>query len=367
MPLDPVTLHVANGLMNVTYGVMFVALWHTGRRQRHFLAWGVAHLLIAAGVLGFAFVGRTSLIASALMIALISMGIAAIWLGCRLFDNRSSSFAILPLGLLAPLGFVLGAIGLGDPRIGQVLTVASLGILSTGIALQVLNGEATRSFPRVAAALANLGFLPAYLLSALATLGILALQNDGTVVLVADQVLTNVLAVALLAMAGERRQRRLADLALVDPLTGALNRAGLEAFETTTARSPDRAVLLVDLDHFKAINDRHGHPAGDEVLRRFVSIARETIRPGDAVARLGGEEFVILLSSSDRESAIGHAEMLRALVEHRPVDWNGVSIAPTVSIGVASVAGGEALASAIERADHALYLAKKSGRNRIAS
>ncbi len=366
MSLDPVTLHVANGLMNVTYGLMFTALWFTGRRQRHFLAWGVAHLLIAGGVLGFALLGRTNFYASAAMIGLISFGIATIWLGCRFFDRRRRGVAILPFALLAPCGFLVGALVLGDPRIGQALTVASLGIVSTGIALQILNGDATRSFPRVAAALANLGFLPAYLASALSTFGVLSLPNEGTVVLVADQVLTNVLAVALLAMAGERRQRRLADLALVDPLTGALNRAGLDAFETTTARAESRAVLLVDLDHFKAINDRHGHPAGDEVLRRFVAIARETLRPGDAVARLGGEEFVLLLCAADRESAMSHAEMLRALVERRPVDWNGVPVAATVSIGVAAIARGEALPSAIERADHALYLAKTAGRNRIA-
>lgn len=160
MLLDPVTLHVANGLMNVTYGLMFVALWFTGRRQRHFLGWGLAHLTIAGGVLGFAVLGRTDAFLSAAMIGLISFGIAGIWVGCRLFDRRPRAGAILPLGALAPAGFLLGALGFGDPRIGQVLTVSSLAILSTGIALQLLRGDPVRSFPRMSAAFANLGFLP---------------------------------------------------------------------------------------------------------------------------------------------------------------------------------------------------------------
>lgn len=156
-----------------------------------------------------------------------------------------------------------------------------------------------------------------------------------------------------------------------DHLTGIANRrAFFDAAELELERckrSPrDLALILFDVDHFKRINDTHGHPAGDAVLRHLAELLTTTFRQVDVVARVGGEEFAVLLPSTSLHGALGVANRLRQLVESRPVEVDGVRIRCTISGGVAmmedSIGGLDAL---IKRADRALYAAKESGRNRI--
>jgi diguanylate cyclase (GGDEF)-like protein/PAS domain S-box-containing protein len=146
-----------------------------------------------------------------------------------------------------------------------------------------------------------------------------------------------------------------------DDLTGVANRrAFFEAAElelTRNRRTPrPTALILFDADHFKGINDRHGHPAGDCVLRQL-----------GVVARVGGEEFAVLLPSSTLEGAAVVAERLRELVASQPVLCEGETISYTVSAGIAAIGAGEAidLDTLIKRADQALYAAKANGRNRV--
>lgn len=160
--------------------------------------------------------------------------------------------------------------------------------------------------------------------------------------------------------------------AFCDHLTGVANRrAFFEAAElelTRNRRTPRPiALVLFDADHFKQINDRHGHPAGDCVLRQLGAALSLTFRQVDVVARVGGEEFAVLLPSSTLDGAAAVAERLRRLVESQPVTCDGVSIAYTVSAGIAAVDAGETidLDTLIKRADRALYAAKANGRNRI--
>jgi diguanylate cyclase (GGDEF)-like protein/PAS domain S-box-containing protein len=157
-----------------------------------------------------------------------------------------------------------------------------------------------------------------------------------------------------------------------DHLTGVANRrAFFEAAElelTRNRRTPRPiALILFDADHFKRINDRHGHPAGDCVLRQLGAALSTTFRQVDVVARVGGEEFAVLLPSSTLGGAEAVAERLRRLVESQPVMYDGVPIPYTVSAGVAAVDAGEAieLDALIKRADQALYAAKENGRNRV--
>ena len=129
--------------------------------------------------------------------------------------------------------------------------------------------------------------------------------------------------------------------------------------------------LVFDADHFKHINDCHGHPAGDRVLCDLANALRDTFRAVDTVARLGGEEFAVLLPSTGIEQALASADRLRAQVATRLVAVDGVEIAYTVSAGVAVLeAGPDGKAGGIDallkRADEALYLAKSQGRNRVA-
>jgi diguanylate cyclase (GGDEF)-like protein len=158
--------------------------------------------------------------------------------------------------------------------------------------------------------------------------------------------------------------------ALRDPLTGAGNRVAMEqtlARETEIARRQQRplSVLMLDIDHFKVINDTHGHATGDQVLRAIADGIKTRMRNIDQVFRFGGEEFLIVLSNTGREPAALVGERLRtaALLLTYPVD--GPPVGLTVSIGCATLLPGETADSLIRRADTALYAAKRQGRNRL--
>ena len=127
------------------------------------------------------------------------------------------------------------------------------------------------------------------------------------------------------------------------------------------------SLLMLDADHFKVINDQYGHPAGDAVLRDLAATLTATFREVDVVARVGGEEFAVLLPSTAIEGALGVANRLLAALSARSVEFDGTRIAYTVSGGIAAMDNGVAgLDALMKRADEALYAAKRAGRNRIA-
>jgi diguanylate cyclase (GGDEF)-like protein len=163
--------------------------------------------------------------------------------------------------------------------------------------------------------------------------------------------------------------RQLEALTRTDPLTGAANRRALDetlSREHTRARRYDLSlsVIVADLDHFKRVNDEHGHATGDEVLKAFVQRAAEVLRESDGLFRTGGEEFLVVLPHTDPEGAVAAAQRLVDGVAARPLRPGLGTI--TVSAGVAS-AQGKALASfdLVAAADAALYQAKSAGRNRV--
>jgi diguanylate cyclase (GGDEF)-like protein len=165
---------------------------------------------------------------------------------------------------------------------------------------------------------------------------------------------------------------RLRDSATRDPLTGLYNRRCLEERmpgEIAYARRHRRplAVLLFDVDHFKAVNDRYGHLAGDAVLIAIARLVQQSVRTEDLVVRYGGEEFLILGRSLDGKGAGVFAERLRALVEALPISYGEQRIGVTISVGVA-IGPNEADrdgTTLLRRADEALYEAKRRGRNRV--
>jgi diguanylate cyclase (GGDEF)-like protein len=163
-------------------------------------------------------------------------------------------------------------------------------------------------------------------------------------------------------------QGRLLALAITDPLTGAFNRRQMDARlaeSIAVARRGGRPVsaLLIDIDHFKRINDEWGHEAGDEVLKGLVLLVKERSRQIDLMFRMGGEEFVLLLPATAEPEAARLAEELRASIAGAPLL---ASRAVTVSIGVAELREEDDRESWIKRADDALYAAKNGGRNRVA-
>jgi diguanylate cyclase (GGDEF)-like protein len=126
------------------------------------------------------------------------------------------------------------------------------------------------------------------------------------------------------------------------------------------------AVMMCDLDHFKRINDRWGHAAGDRVLQAFGEILRAQLRPTDFAGRIGGEEFAVLLDVGSLQSAVAVAHRLQAGVSERPHFEDGQEVALTLSIGVSLMTAADASPeAAISRSDKALYRAKEEGRNRV--
>lgn len=159
-------------------------------------------------------------------------------------------------------------------------------------------------------------------------------------------------------------------LASTDPLTGLANRRHFdEALRDHLAERRPAALVMVDLDHFKAVNDSHGHPAGDLVLRQLADIMKECAAEGSVVGRFGGEEFSMLLRFGALREAVAVAERVRARLAQASVliRQTGNRISVTASIGVAIAGPGELPGQLIERADAALYEAKRGGRNRICS
>lgn len=148
-----------------------------------------------------------------------------------------------------------------------------------------------------------------------------------------------------------------------DPLTGLLNRRGLqECLDDWRMAGRGFAVILLDIDHFKAVNDTWGHDGGDRVLASLGTLVRMTLRPGDVPCRSGGEEFTILLPDTPLEMGLQVAERLRRQVADTPL---GVETAITISLGVAYCPSGETdTMSVLKQADRALYQAKEGGRNR---
>jgi diguanylate cyclase (GGDEF)-like protein len=177
----------------------------------------------------------------------------------------------------------------------------------------------------------------------------------------------------LIVMVMWRYAERLRRLSLLDPLTGVLNRAGLELQGKRVGLRAQRggrglAVVMIDVDNFKRINDTHGHPVGDEVLRHLAHLLRVELRPHDVLARFGGEEFVLVLDDVGLAEALGLAERLRERIEAAAVLVEKIVVRFTVSMGVASSDElGHDLIRLISAGDAALYQSKRAGRNRVST
>jgi diguanylate cyclase (GGDEF)-like protein/PAS domain S-box-containing protein len=168
----------------------------------------------------------------------------------------------------------------------------------------------------------------------------------------------------------KRTEERLRELATTDPLTGALNRRQLFELAEEEVRRAERygrplCFSMLDLDHFKAVNDRFGHAVGDEALRAVAASIRRSLRATDRLARHGGEEFVVMLPETPLSTARGAIERIRTSVEALRFEAKGEPVSITVSAGVVAWRSGESVDAVLDRADGALYEAKRAGRNRV--
>ncbi len=167
-----------------------------------------------------------------------------------------------------------------------------------------------------------------------------------------------------------------ASKSITDPLTGLFNRAHFEEYMNVEEKRiislpvgndhRNLSVIMGDIDHFKKINDKYGHPAGDFVIKTVAGIFQKTFRKTDVVCRYGGEEFLVILPASDHAGARIAAEKVRQAIESQVFDFQGTIIPVTMSLGVAQlIVGQEHGKDAIARADTALYQSKQNGRNQV--
>jgi diguanylate cyclase (GGDEF)-like protein len=302
---------------------------------------------------------------------------AALWLRWR----RTPDSALLEN---VTVQLVSGNLGLAGHFLGLATTpfaLAQLGALVTGLLLfrrgPVLAGVATCTVIALGAAVgAHLGWFPyGPLFRTIPVVdGHIAPFFHFEMMLIVVVTVVIVLGVFLFVLRRlHDREAHLEMLSKTDPLTGITNRREFfEALEREIGRAERRraplAVAILDLDHFKAINDGHGHLAGDAVLVAAAGRLAGELRREDVLARWGGEEFVLLLPDTDADGARVVAERCRARLHAEPVDFEGTAIEVTASFGVAARLAGAAAASGealVRAADEALYRAKREGRNRV--
>lgn len=197
------------------------------------------------------------------------------------------------------------------------------------------------------------------------------LSMNGFVLILFEQIIFSpALGLSVILLINEENSRQLRIQAEYDSLTCLRNRGSFfarlrKAISLSTRLKTPLSILSIDLDRFKSINDNYGHQAGDDVLKSFSRIAEQCIRDGDELGRIGGEEFCIFLMNTPISQAAIIAERLRSMIEKTPVEINDQSIPYTASIGIAGFDDSSSMEAVIDKADRALYLAKRNGRNRV--
>jgi diguanylate cyclase (GGDEF)-like protein len=380
MNLDVNTLFLVTIYVEVILGLLLLFAWVQNTAITAVAWWGFAHLLRAASVVLFGLYGSAPDVVSIdIANAILFTAFALTWTGARVFDHLRPQPLLLFGG--AALWLLLCRMPLVADSFNMRVLVSS-GIITAytwATAYEFWRGRSEPLVSRWPAIFMLFAHGALYLLRTPfgAMLPWSPTSNEVfesvwlTVLSFEALLFTIAIAFILLAMAKERTEHRHKTAALIDPLTGVANRRAFlqdgEAQLKRQAADPRPiAVMLLDLDNFKSINDRFGHAVGDRVLELFAGVAGRAMRRMDLFGRLGGEEFAALLFDVTRERALAVAEEIRSTFAAASSQVDGKALDATVSIGV--VINHDAtldLAALLAQADHALYRAKDNGRNRV--
>lgn len=345
--------------------------------EAHWRSWTIAHTLLAGALLLYIQEERLPLIVAAILPnGLLVLGFGLRWQAAREFSNRQTHLVIVwgPAMAVAAVCFLPS--GFGSFSIVFTLSNLLLAALATLTAWEFWRDRSDGLASRQPLAFAYA------LMAASFALRVGQGVFEGSSMqqyLPIDTMLTGHLVVALISaamscafaisLAFERSAARLRRAAMEDELTGLLNRRAFETELRMTMATPDSqpfAVAIFDLDHFKAINDSHGHAAGDTAIRQTaVSLAREA-GPESSVARIGGEEFAVLLRHVTEDRARQMVEQMTRAIEQMPVTFGGTTLNLTTSAGICHSDQEAGDFDRIMRiADDGLYAAKKAGRNKV--
>jgi diguanylate cyclase (GGDEF)-like protein len=378
--LDLRTIYLAGAITALILGFVQLAAYATGRFERWPLWWGLSNLLIGLGFIG---VGLRDAIPNMVSIPLANtvswIGYLLVLFGVRSFAGRP---ARLPLYGLAVAAVAIPLFLWSEPEgfVRRVVLVSVL-VMACDVLLAREGLLLWRRERLVSGAILAALFAPTAILFALrawlAVTGGLGAElfpadNANPWLTVTGTAFVLLRSGALLLLAAERSRNRLVSIAQHDPLTGAMNRSGLERAMAGLAADAGKrpggvTLLLVDIDHFKSLNDTYGHAAGDRILQLFAEAARSELRASDILARHGGDEFVTLLPHMTTKDAVRVANRIRSAFARALADWDGAPLQqPTLSIGVAEgSAASDELETLLQHADEALYRSKRLGRDRV--
>jgi diguanylate cyclase (GGDEF)-like protein len=359
-------------------GLLLLFTWVQNTEIKAVAWWGSAHLLRAASIAMFGMYGQfPDIITIDLANAILLTSFAVTWTGARLFGGHKANLIFVFEGAFIWLCASRMPEFTDSIALRAVLSASIIATYTWLAAMEIWRNTRGQLISRIPAAFLLFAHGALFLLRT--PLGVLMPHPPGSeaifgsvwLTVLSSEALMFTIAIAfiLMAMAKECTSYMHKTAALIDPLTGIWNRRGFVA-ETNRmiAESHTRhaAVLFLDLDNFKAINDRHGHGIGDQALQILAATAKSVIRASDLVGRLGGEEFAVVLQGAPRQNALGIAERIRmAFADHAAV-IEGQHVEATVSIGVVLHDGPILeLPDLLWKADRALYRAKERGRNRV--
>jgi diguanylate cyclase (GGDEF)-like protein len=358
-------------------GSMLLLAWNNNRKEIAYLWWAGGFVIAGLGLAMIAGSDRGGHSGTAVGTLLVLIGLTFCWGGARTFDHRPINAWPVAIGLIS--WAVVNTIPpvTRSPQLQSAIMSCFLAFYSLAIGLEFWRGRGETLASR--APLAILCFVNGGV--HLAHLALAWIPSDVMDAGRSDFIFATMLfQPALILVAGglygvglgrDRVEQELRRAAQIDSLTGVLNRGALfergeqllaEAHRNNRALS----VMLFDLDRFKDINDTLGHLAGDLVLQAFARIASTNLRASDAVGRIGGEEFCIVLPGATANGAKAIAERVRADFAANRITWNGQDIPATVSVGVVSMEGHHhSFDQLLSLADRALYGAKRSGRDKV--
>lgn len=370
--LDPTSLRFELGIVLATTLALFYGVVYRTTRSSYALFWCLALLSLAAGTMLFLGDGTDAQRwTTPLGNAFTALGAALVWRAARTLDRRPlPRWRVVVAPVVVLLASALDSPAT-DPWAGSWLLFPLVSVL-VGLAAATMWSPRPDDVGRLRRVTALAGWLMAAFYLARAIALIVWGPDDARFTTVfgtvpSTVVLTVMLVSATFSMSALTNELQAADLrhaASHDPLTGLLNRAGLDRRAATMLRGVGQSVVVMtDLDHFKQVNDTHGHLVGDRVLVAFAAACRDTLRSTDLVVRYGGEEIVLVLPGASATAARGAAAMVRERLAERA---RSAGLPPvTASFGVAEVSAGEPFDQALRRADAALYRAKAAGRDRV--
>ena len=380
MSLDVNTLFMVTIYVEAILGLLLLFVWVQNTAIQAVAWWGFAHLIRAGSIVLFGMYGSApDLITIDLANALLFTSFAVTWTGARVFDGRPAEPVYLVTGAVLWL-LICRLPVLADDAI-DIRSMIATGIITTYIWLTAYEFWRGRSealvsrWPAIFMLFAHgsLFLLRTPLIAMLPWSVTNRVYGSVWLTVLSFEALLFTISIAfiLLAMAKERTELRHRTAAMVDPLTGIANRRSFmqdaaQLAKRHTANPRPTAVLLVDLDHFKSINDRFGHALGDRALEVFAFTARQSVRSTDLLGRLGGEEFAAVLADTSRDKAMMVAERIRASFAQAALEVDNRPVGATVSIGLVHCQDPVLdVHELLAQADQALYCAKENGRNRV--